>query len=40
MGVTGADEDKGLSYLIFAGPGAVAVAMSVYYLLKKSVELV
>jgi GH24 family phage-related lysozyme (muramidase) len=40
MGVTGADEDKGLSYLVFAGPGAVAVAMSVYYLLKKSVELV
>ncbi|MGE3302090.1 MAG: lysozyme [Hyphomonadaceae bacterium] len=36
MGVTGADEDHGLAYLVFAGPGAVAVAMSVYHLLKRA----
>jgi lysozyme len=38
MGVTGADEDHGMAYFVFAGPGLVGVAMSVYYLLKKTVE--
>jgi hypothetical protein len=40
MGVTGADDDNGLAYFIFAAPGLVGVAMSVYYLLKKTVETV
>lgn len=40
MGVTGADDDNGIAYLVFAAPGAVGVAMSVYYLLKKTVEAV
>lgn len=40
MGVTGADDDNGVAYLVFAAPGAVGVAMSVYYLLKKTVEAV
>ncbi|MES1203500.1 MAG: hypothetical protein ABUS57_18850, partial [Pseudomonadota bacterium] len=38
MGVTGADDDKGVAYFVFAAPGLVGVAMSVYYLLKKTVE--
>lgn len=38
MGVTGADDDNGMAYFIFAAPGLVGVAMSVYYLLKKTVE--
>jgi GH24 family phage-related lysozyme (muramidase) len=40
MGVTGADEDHGMAYFVFAGPGLVGVAMSVYYLLKKTVDAV
>ena len=38
MGVTGSESDGGMAYLVFAGPGAVGVAMSVYYLLKKTVD--
>ncbi len=40
MGVTGADDDNGMAYFVFAAPGLVGVAMSVYYLLKKTVEAV
>jgi lysozyme len=40
MGVTGAEDDHGVAYVVFAGPGLVGVAMSVYYLLKKTVEAV
>jgi len=38
MGVTGADDDNGIAYFIFAAPGLVGVGMSVYYLRKKTVE--
>ncbi len=38
MGITGAADDNGMAYLVFAAPGAVGVAMSVYYLLKKTVD--
>jgi GH24 family phage-related lysozyme (muramidase) len=40
MGVTGADDDHGMAYFVFAAPGLVGVAMSVYYLLKKTVDAV
>lgn len=40
MGVTGADDDHGMAYFVFAAPGLVGVAMSVYFLLKKTVDAV
>jgi len=36
MGVTGAADDHGIAHIVFTIPGAIAVLMSAYYLLKRA----
>ena len=38
MGMTGAQDDHGVSHIVFTAPGIMAVVMSVYYLLKRAAE--
>jgi lysozyme len=38
MGMTSAADDHGIAHVVFTAPGAIAVVMSVYYLLKRAAE--